>query len=453
VAPDKRHSAMHKQMTGSSDTIVALSSGALPAGIAVVRASGPAALALAASVAGACEADRRARLRTFRDPRSGEAIDRGLLLAFAGPDTVTGEDLVEFHCHGGPAVVRALLRALADTDGVRLAEAGEFTRRGFLSGKLDLSAVEGLADLIAAETEAQRKQALKHSGGFISQQVEEWRARLVRALAMLESSLDFADEDDVPDDADALALADVRAMAGEIEAELARGDRGERLRRGLEVAIVGPPNAGKSSLLNALARRDVAIVTSVPGTTRDVLEVDLDLGGYPVRLLDTAGLRETEDVVEAEGIRRARGRAAAADVVLLLVPPGEPGVSRETFAGHRSVLRVGTKADLGGSHDGDVGVTASVVTPGGLTALIARLDTIARDALGGGEDMLVTRERHRVALEDAAEELRTSLELQLPPEARAEHLRRAAVAFGRLTGRIDAEEVLGAVFSTFCIGK
>jgi len=441
-------------MIGSADTIVALSSGALPAGIAVVRASGPDALRLAAGVAGACPADRRARLRTFRDPRTGEAIDRGLLLAFAGPDTVTGEDLVEFHCHGGPAVVRALLRALVATGGARLAEAGEFTRRGFLGGKLDLSAVEGLADLLAAETEFQRKQALNQSGGFISRHVEDWRSRLVRALAMLESSLDFADEDDVPDDADALALDDVRAMAAEIEAELARGDRGERLRRGLEVAIVGPPNAGKSSLLNALARRDVAIVTSVPGTTRDVLEVDLDLGGYPVRLLDTAGLRETDDVVEAEGIRRARGRAAAADVVLLLVPPGDRGVSRETFAGHGQVLRVATKADLGDPADGpDIAARISVKTADGLADLVSRLEALARETLAGGEDMLVTRERHRVALTEAADELRTSLDTALPVEARAEHLRRAAVAFGRLTGRIDADEVLGAVFSTFCIGK
>lgn len=446
-------SGMQSQVTGAADTIVALSSGALPAGIAVVRASGPTALALAASVAGSCVADRRARLATFRDPATGEAIDRGLLLAFAGPDTVTGEDLAEFHCHGGPAVVRALIRALVEADGVRLAEAGEFSRRGFLSGKLDLSAVEGLGDLIAAETESQRKQALMQSGGFIAGRVEAWRSRLVRALAMLESSLDFADEDDVPDDADAMALADVHALAEEIGAELARGDRGERLRRGLEIAIVGPPNAGKSSLLNALARRDVAIVTAVPGTTRDVLEVDLDLGGYPVRLLDTAGLRETEDPVEAEGIRRAHGRAATADVLLLLVPP-EARVSRETFAGHRSVLRVATKADLGtAGAGGDVDVAASVVTPGGLADLIARLEALARDALAGGEDMLVTRERHRIALGEAESELRWSLAPDMPTEARAEHLRRAAVAFGRLTGRIDADEVLGAIFSTFCIGK
>ncbi|MGX1307958.1 tRNA modification GTPase [Amorphus suaedae] len=445
---------MRDEMTGPADTIVALSSGALPAGIAVVRASGPAALTLAAAVAGSCTPDRRVRLATFRDPITGEAIDRGLLLVFAGPDTVTGEDLVEFHCHGGPAVVRALIRALVDAEGVRLAEAGEFTRRGFLSGKLDLSAIEGLADLLAAETESQRKQALKHSIGFISGEVEAWRSRLLRALAMLESSLDFADEDDVPDDADVAALADVRAMADEIAAELGRGDRGERLRRGLEVAIVGPPNAGKSSLLNALARRDVAIVTSVPGTTRDVLEVDLDLGGYPVRLLDTAGLRETEDPVEAEGIRRAHDRAASADVLLLLVPPGETRVSRETFASHRSVLRVATKADLAdGAARTDADVAASVVTPGGLAELIARLETLARDTLAGGEDMLVTRERHRTALTDAESELRWSLAPDMPTEARAEHLRRAAVAFGRLTGRIDADEVLGAIFSTFCIGK
>lgn len=441
-------------MTGPTDTIVALSSGALPAGIAVVRVSGPAALALAEAIAGGCPADRRLRLRTLRVPETGEPIDRGLVAAFAGPSTATGDDMVEFHCHGGPAVVRALLRTLTEQPGVRLAEAGEFARRGFEAGRMDLSAIEGLADLLAAETESQRKQAVRQAGGFLAGRVEGWRTRLVQALAIVESGLDFADEGDVPADAEAGALDDIARLADEIGTELVAGERGERLRRGLEVAIVGPPNAGKSSLLNALARRHVAIVTEVPGTTRDVLEVDLDLGGYPVRLLDTAGLRATDDPVETEGIARARRRAAAADVILLLVPPDESDVSRETFADHDCVVPVGTKADLGGDYGPELPeLTASVLTEGGLDRLMARLSEIAADFLSGGEEALVTRERHRTGLMEAERELWASLDASVPVEARAEHLRRAAVAFGRLTGRIDADEVLGAVFSTFCIGK
>ncbi|MEW5424556.1 tRNA uridine-5-carboxymethylaminomethyl(34) synthesis GTPase MnmE [Amorphus sp. 3PC139-8] len=437
-----------------TETIVALSSGALPAGIAVVRASGPAALDLAKKVAGVASGDRRARLRIFRDPDTGEEIDRGILLSFSGPDTVTGEDLAEFHCHGGPAVVKALLRILVARPGVRLAEAGEFTRRGFLNGKLDLAAVEGLGDLIVAETESQRRQAVRQAGGFLSGRVDAWRARLVAALAAIESGLDFADEDDVPDDVETGALADIGALADEIGMELVDGERGERLRTGLEVAIVGPPNAGKSSLLNALARREVAIVTPIAGTTRDVLEVDLDLNGYPVRLLDTAGLRDSDDVVEIEGIRRARQRASGADVVLALYPPSEAGVSHETFSGHDCVLKVGTKSDLGSGSSADgVDLRISVVTSHGLDDLFARLGRIAEDRLSGGEQALVTRERHRHALMEAERELWATLAEELPSEARAEHLRRAAFAFGRLTGRIDAEEVLGAVFSSFCIGK
>ncbi|MDQ0313733.1 tRNA modification GTPase [Amorphus orientalis] len=393
-------------------------------------------------------------MRTLCDPETGETLDQALVAGFAGPDTVTGEDLVEFHCHGGPAVVRAVLRVLTRAPGLRLAEAGEFTRRGFENGRLDLAAVEGLADLISAETEGQRRQAVRQAGGFIGGQVEAWRARLIQALAIVESGLDFADEDDVPDDGEAAAMGDIAALADELAAALVDGERGERLRRGLEVAIVGPPNAGKSSLLNALARRDVAIVTATPGTTRDVLEVDLDLSGYPIRLLDTAGLRRTEDPIELEGIRRARDRAASADVVLVLVPPVGEGVSRETFPDHPNVVRVGTKADLDPDYGRDApDLTVSAVSERGLDPLISRLGWLAADQLSGGEDALVTRERHRTELMEAERELWAALSDGLPAEARAEHLRRAGVAFGRLTGRIDPEEVLGAVFSTFCIGK
>ena len=303
-------------MASSRDTIFALSSGRPPAAIAVVRMSGPRAGDALKALAGKVPEPRKAALARVRDPATGEVIDEALALWFPGPNSETGEDTAELQLHGGRAVVAAVLRALGVIDGLRPAEAGEFTRRAFENGRLDLTAVEGLADLIYAETEAQRRQAYRQLKGLLGERAETWRARLIDALALVEARIDFADEADVPEDLIGPALKIVQGLRDEIAEALAGAAHGERLRDGLVVAIAGPPNAGKSTLLNRIARREAAIVSPIPGTTRDVIEVHLDLGGYPVTLLDTAGIRESEDPVEQEGVRRARERASEADLVL-----------------------------------------------------------------------------------------------------------------------------------------
>src|SRR5580698_2768081 len=306
-------------MTPPRSTIFALSSGRPPAAIAVVRVSGPRAGAALEKLIGRVPEPRRAALARVRDPASSEVIDEALALWFPAPHSETGEDVAELQLHGGYAVVAAVLDALGSLEGCRLAEAGEFTRRGFENGKLDLTEVEGLADLIAAETSAQRRMAYRQLKGLIGNQAEAWRRRLIEALALVEARIDFSDEADVPEELVKPALYAAQQLRSEIAASLADGGRGERLRDGLVVAIAGPPNAGKSTLLNRLARREAAIVSPYAGTTRDVIEVHLDLGGYPVTLLDTAGIRDSDEPVEQEGVRRARERAVAADLVLWVV--------------------------------------------------------------------------------------------------------------------------------------
>src|SRR4249919_156216 len=298
------------------DTIFALSSGRPPAAIAVVRISGPRAGEALKALAGRMPEPRKAGLARVRDPATGEAIDEALALWFPGPNSETGEDMAEVQLHGGRAVVAAVLGALGRIEGLRPAEAGEFTRRAFENGRLDLTAVEGLADLIGAETEAQRRQAYRQLKGLLGDRAETWRARLIEALALVEARIDFSDEADVPEDLIGPALVIAHSLRDEIAQALLGAARGERLREGLVVAIAGPPNAGKSTLLNRIARREAAIVSPIPGTTRDVIEVHLDLGGYPVTLLDTAGIRDSDDPVEQDGVRRARQRAGAADLVL-----------------------------------------------------------------------------------------------------------------------------------------
>src|SRR5580658_8989981 len=300
-------------------TIFALSSGRPPAAIAVVRVSGPRAGVAIEKLVGRVPEPRKAALARVREPASGEIIDEALALWFPAPHSETGEDVAELQLHGGHAVIAGVLDALGKIDGCRLAEAGEFTRRAFENGRLDLTEVEGLADLIAAETPAQRRQAFRQLKGLIGDRAEDWRRRLVEALALVEARIDFSDEADVPEDLVRPALYAAQQLRSEIAASLADGGRGERLRDGLVMAIAGPPNAGKSTLLNRLARREAAIVSPYAGTTRDVIEVHLDLGGYPVTLLDTAGVRESNEPVEQEGIRRAAERAAAADLVLWVV--------------------------------------------------------------------------------------------------------------------------------------
>ena len=434
-----------------SETIFALSSGRGPAGVAVIRVSGTRAGETVTQLTGKpLPAPRTAALRALHDPATGETIDQALLLWFPAPASFTGEDVVEFHTHGGPAVVSGVLAALGNQAGVRPAEPGEFTRRAFLAGKMDLTQVEGLADLINAETEAQRRQALRQMQGVLTDLYEGWRTRLIRALAYVEADIDFSDEDDVPEHVSAQVRSAIEALSGEISQHLADGSRGERLRDGLSVAIIGKPNAGKSSLLNALAKRDVAIVSNIAGTTRDIIEVHLNLGGYPVTLIDTAGLRETDDPVEAMGVARARARAEAADLRLHLTPYGE-----EPALADANTLAVVTKVDLEagaaiGNQEGRFHI--SVLTGAGLTELVAHLADWAGKALSGGESVLLTRERHRHALENCRAHLQAAL-VQPDLVLMAEDMRLAARALGRITGRVDVEDLLDVIFRDFCIGK
>jgi tRNA modification GTPase len=432
------------------DTIFALSSGHLPAGVAVVRLSGPGTGGAVEAIAGGLPPARRAVLRSFRDANGG-VIDRGLVVWMPGPASFTGEDTAEFQLHGGRAVVAALARRLGSLPGLRPAEPGEFTRRAFETGRLDLTEVEGLADLIGAETEAQRRQALRQADGSLRRLYEDWRTRLVRIRAWIEAELDFVEEADVPEAAGARAFPEAAALAADIRRHLDDGGRGERLRRGLDVVIAGPPNAGKSSLLNALARRDAAIVAPEAGTTRDLIEVALDLGGYPVTLVDTAGLRETEAAVEQEGIRRARRRAGQADAVLWLSAPDAPGGEPPAF-GEAVVLSVATKSDLGKVPGCDIGL--SVATGEGLDRLVERLTALAEALCGAGEEPAISRERHRARLQAAVAALDAAVaEEGRPLELRAEWLRRASDELGQLTGAIGTEDLLGAIFAEFCVGK
>ncbi len=434
------------------DTVYALSTAPGRAGIAVVRVTGPEAAAALMALAGAVPPPRHARHVRLRDPATGEAIDDGLALHFPAPRSVTGEDVAEFQVHGSRAVVAAVLECLGRL-GLRPAEPGEFTRRAFLNGKLDLSAVEGLADLVAAETAAQRRQALRQLEGALGRLAEGWRARLLAAQARLEAAIDFPDEE-LPPGLWEAARAAAAALEAEIAAHLGDDRRGERLRDGLMVAVLGPPNAGKSSLVNALARRDVAITAATAGTTRDVIEVALDLGGYPVTLADTAGLRDAADAVEAEGVRRSRARAAMADLKLVLYDAAQPD-ALEALAGmiDADALVIANKIDLlppGAAPP--AGMALSVATGAGMEALLARLGAEVARRLAAGAAPLVTRARHRAALEECGAALRRFEGARLP-ELAAEELRSAARALGRITGRVDVEDMLDRVFAEFCIGK
>jgi tRNA modification GTPase len=428
----------------TADTIYALSSGAPPAAIAVVRISGPAADEALRRLAGRLPEPRRASLAALRDPESGDLIDRALVLRFPGPGSATGEDTAELHLHGGRSVVAAVRGALSRIGGLREAEPGEFTRRAFDSGRIDLAEAEGLADLLAAETDSQRRSALALAGGGLSRLVDGWRQRLLGLAARLEATLDFSDEGEVGDALTAGWTDDVRALAQEIAAFLRRPPA-ERLRDGLRVVIAGPPNSGKSSLLNHLAGREAAITSAVAGTTRDVVEAPTAIAGTPFVLTDTAGLRESGDEVEAIGIERARSTLAAADIVLWLGDPAEcpdPG---------RSII-VQSKADLSGfAADPRAKVAVSAVTGIGIDVLVEQLIARARD-LVPAEGEVTANARHRAALADA---------LLALSQAAGEHdfliaaelLRAGRVAMDRVTGRAGVEDMLDALFGRFCIGK
>jgi tRNA modification GTPase len=442
-------------------TIFALSSAPGRAGVAVLRVSGPEAGAALRALADDLPPARKAVLRTFVAPGDGEPIDRGLVLWFPGPNSFTGEDLAELHVHGGRAVIQAMTDALAAQPGLRPAEAGEFTRRAFDAGKLDLTEVEGLADLIDAETRAQARQALRQMEGALGRRIANWRDRLLRARAHMEAEIDFADEE-LPEGLGAEVRRTVGQLGWEIEATLQDAGRGERLRDGLTVAILGAPNAGKSSLLNAVAARDAAIVAETAGTTRDVVEVHLDLGGYPVTLADTAGLRALDpadsDPVEAEGIRRARATAGQADLRLTVFDATrgvDPATAELVDA---QTLIVWNKTDLAGAGP-PVGVAGQPVYPvsarthAGLPELLDRLQADVTERLGvAGSAPAITRARHRSALADAAEALRRAAQADAP-ELAAEDLRHATHALGRVTGQVDVEDLLDVIFRDFCIGK
>jgi len=434
----------------SDDTVFASASGHGRAAVCIIRISGSRSRTILETLGGSVPEPRRATVRILRDPASGEPLDQALVLWMPGPRSFTGEDQAELHIHGGLATRAAVLRALGAIPGCRPAEAGEFTRRAFLNGRMDLSQVEGLADVIDAETEAQRRQAMLQLGGRLGSAAESWREGILQVLALLEASLDFSDEGDVPEDLEADILQRLDNLHREIGQALANRS-GERLREGFTVVLAGPPNAGKSTLLNALARRDVAIVSPIAGTTRDIIEVHCDLGGLPVVIVDTAGLRESGDVIEQEGVSRARARAQDADLVLWLVPPEGPETEAPPA---RNLLKVGTKADLNpGRRDCDLLISAS--TGEGLPDLIAALEREAESALGQG-DAILTRERHRKALERAHEGLAAGRGLLIshgPLELAAEEVRLAARAVGEITGRVDVEDVLDRLFSSFCIGK
>lgn len=429
----------------TTPTIVALSSGAVPAGVAVMRLSGPAAAALLVDVAGALPPARRLSLRPLRV--AGEPIDTGLVAWFPAPNSFTGEDCGELHVHGSPAVVRRLLRHFTEQPNVRLADAGEFTRRAFENGRLDLTEVEGLGDLIEAETENQRRQAVARAAGGVTRQLENWRLALLDARAELEAQLDFSDEGDVGSLPPAFA-ARLAALAGELQAAAATVGQGRIVREGFRVALAGPPNAGKSSLLNALAKSDIAIVTDEAGTTRDVREVPLDLDGQLVVLVDMAGLRDTDSKAEGEGVRRARAEIATADLVLWLDAPDVPTLTPEP-AGSAPIWRIRTKADTVSDSDPD-GVSAK--TGHGLPQLLARISAAAADAVGGAP-VLMSRERDREALLSAAAAVAAAQATLDHPELAAEDLRSASAALERLLGTLDAEAVLDRLFSSFCIGK
>ncbi len=444
-------------------TIYAVSTPPGIGGIAVIRVSGSRTGDVTRKLAGSVIKPRVANLHQLKDPATGEVIDSGLVLWFPGPESYTGEDLCEFHVHGGRAVVARMLEVLSNQDQCRLAEPGEFSRRAFDNGKMDLTAAEGLADLINAETDAQRRQALRQSTGELAQIYENWRGKIIEAAALTEAGLDFSDEEDVPQAVIRQARPQVEALLSAIRRHLDDGHRGEILREGFRVVIAGPPNAGKSSLLNALARRDAAIVSEEAGTTRDIIEVHLDLDGYPVIVSDTAGIRDTGGTVELEGIRRTLMRASEADLIIWLTElskaqehlfSSEIPKDLQNFEGE--VLYVYNKVDKfeGSRAFGNDNLCISALTGEGLHDLITEIARNAAERLNFGEQPLITRARHRQSLELCAKALDEYLKGDLEdPELRAEDLRSAAVAIGRITGRVDVEEILDQLFGSFCIGK
>jgi tRNA modification GTPase len=444
----------------STDTIIALSTATGRAGIAIIRVSGGLTRFVLETISGDIGAPRLARVCKLRFLATGHVIDQAVVLFFPAPNSFTGEDIAEFHVHGSRAVVASVLDEITSLSAdIRHAEAGEFARRAFENGKMDLAEIEGLADLIDSETEWQRRQALRLMQGDLGQLAKQWREKLIVSLAYLDAEIDFSDEADVGTGWTAVALTGIKDVAESIASILLSARSGERLREGLEVVILGAPNAGKSSLLNAIARRDVAIVTEIAGTTRDLIEVKCDLEGLPVTLIDTAGLRQTVDPIEIEGIRRALGRAEIADLVLLVRAVDsdqEHSLIPDGLIPDGQVITLNTKFDLGiRSTWGMLSVSAN--SGEGVPELLAEIALKLKSKIGL-DTAIVTRARQRVALENGLSNLRQAQrELQgthgMITELAAENLRRAILALEQLLGKVDVEDVLDQIFGSFCIGK
>ena len=433
-----------------TDTIAALASGRLPAALAVIRLSGPATFTAVQALAGRVPPPRR--LSLCRLHAGNTLLDEALVAVFPGPTSASGEDLAEFHLHGGPAVVSGVLAALTALPGVRLAEPGEYTRRAFANGRMDLAQVEGLADLVSAETASQRDQALALAGGALGRLADQWRERCLMLLAEAEAGLDFAeDEADVAERLDEAARHQLLAMADELGGLIADSARAARIREGLSIAVTGPPNVGKSSLVNVLSMRDAAIVTPIAGTTRDAIEVPVDLAGIAAVLIDTAGLRDTTDPIEAEGIARARRRAAAADLVISVASADAPHWPTPPADGPPHLLLL-NKCDLSQPDLPPGALAVSATTGTGMAALRDWLSTWAHTTTRPGEPALLAHARHRAAFADAEAALREAAHAP-EPVLRAESLRAAAHAFGRIAGRVGVDDVLDRIFSRFCIGK
>ncbi|MCD6034959.1 MAG: mnmE [Rickettsiales bacterium] len=449
-----------------ADTIFALSTAPAVSGVAIVRISGAGAKeALALTETFKREglpAPRQARLVALSHPTTDELIDKGLALWFPGPHSFTGEDTVEFHIHGSRAVIQELLEVLRRFPNFRMAEPGEFSRRAFLNGKMDLTQADGLADLIEAETSLQKRQALRQMEGELFTLYEGWRSGLIRMLALLEAYIDFPDED-IPEDVLEELKAGVAGLQEEIQAHLHDGHKGEKLKSGLQVVIVGAPNAGKSSLMNCLARRDVAITSPIAGTTRDTIEIQMDVGGYPIVLVDTAGLRESSDLIENEGIKRAKAKAVNADLVLALFDQDAlPRMDKATYEmlGPDALVCISkidknpqsSNLELPEALASHKPVRLSTETGEGIDALLKALEEKAKTYLGVGASPLITRARYREALGHCMESLER-FSFDIPLELAAEDLRMAGRSLGRITGRIDVEDILDSLFQQFCIGK
>ena len=433
----------------SEDTIVALSSGSVPSGVAVIRISGMACFDIAHSMIGDLPQSRIATLKSISDPNNKEELDKALVISFLGPNSFTGEDCLELHLHGGRAVVNAVLNALCSFDKVRIAEPGEFSRRAFENGKLDLTEIEGIADLVSSETEAQRKQALAQTRGDSRETFEDWRRRLIHMRALIEAELDFSEEEDVPEEISAEGFDQVSRLKSEIETHLADNRAGEIIRDGFKIALMGKPNAGKSSLLNALAKRDVAIVTNEAGTTRDVLDVHLDIDGYAVIVSDTAGLRESDNIVETEGIKRAELKGSEADLVVWLKDVNDHVAPPELM--YDDVLHVISKDD--DKNEKDV-ISISVSSADGIDNLLSEIRKIMDAKLNRVETVLISRLRYRIALEECVQHLSYVLDHDISDiELKAETLRHASDCIGRIMGKIDVEDLVDVIFSEFCVGK